>query len=124
MFEQNGQDILDNLGALKPKLLDNYDQWKRQHQDEPNNDCTPDANYSHVEIDDQHDQGYNSRGLDHRYDDIRLLDLERERERDKEGHKEGSAGVMEVESSYPRFPLIFVTNPSHCISLSNFRCSW
>jgi STAM-binding protein len=78
---QNGQDILDNLSALKPTLLHNYEQWEKQQQDEPNNDRTPDANHRYIPNEVQDAQDFSPRRSDSRYDDNRVRGRERERAR-------------------------------------------
>lgn len=91
----NGQDILDNLGALKPQLLHNYEQWEKQHQDEPDNDRTPDTSHDPIYVEEQYEQDYSPRRSDRRYEDKRVRAREREREKEQSGREYGR--VMQEE---------------------------
>ncbi|TFK28275.1 hypothetical protein FA15DRAFT_665497 [Coprinopsis marcescibilis] len=48
----NGQDILDQLSALKPVLVDRFDKWLKAHPDGVDNDKTPEAKNVHLPQDD------------------------------------------------------------------------
>ncbi|KAF9531213.1 hypothetical protein CPB83DRAFT_849571 [Crepidotus variabilis] len=50
----NGQDILDNLGELKPTLVDRYDKWFQKHQQEGGeHERTPNARTQKIEADER-----------------------------------------------------------------------